>query len=412
MRKKVAIHFVGREAVLIALLIGILSLPAIIGIFWSNSDKTRQQENRTATPFPPLEQLRKSPKAFIGSLDAFLNDRIGFRHDANALYRKAKYYIFRDPPLSNINIGKDGVVFMNSHLIDRINFVFNLLCEQQIDPAPDLTTRMDTTLAAVSRFYEGQGFAVTIAAAPTNVAIYPDKLPLDVDQKYRDACNSYGPKNGLLFRLAEMGRKSGAYRIYYPYELFREHRDEPYFYPKERWHWAGKSAYLFARDLAYQTGMMNTLQLDDPAEVGLVDDDLWMFFGFSRKIKAFRYHYKKFHTTVEAPEWQFSMSSNGGLAHYHTQDALTNKRVLLLANSFGLDLAPHLASVFKDLYYFNLNVIEQPDEENTFEKLTQYTKPDHIYVLFDDAGVIAAPDRLAAFVRLAAKQQALASQSM
>lgn len=409
MRKNVAIHLTGREMVLIALLVGILSLPAIIGVCWSNNSETRRQENRTSTPFPPLEQLRKNPKAFIASLDAFLNDRIGFRHYANTLYRKVKYYVFHDPPLSNINIGKDGLVFMNSHRLDQINFVFNLLCEQQVDPTPVLTTAMDTTLTAVSQFYLSQGYSVTIAAAPTNIAIYPDKLPHEVDSKYREACNSYGPRNGLLFQLADEGRKSGKYQIYYPYELFRKHRDEPYFYPKEKWHWTGKSAYLFARDLAYQTGVLDTLKLDDPAVVDVVDDDLWMFFGFSRAIKAYRYDYGNFHTTVETPMWQFNMSSTGGLVHYQTPNALTSKRGLLLANSFGLDLAPHLASVFKDLYYFNLNVIEQQDEEITFSKITQYTKPDHIYVLFDDAGVIAAPDRLAAFVRLLAKQQEQAS---
>lgn len=412
MRKNVTIQFAGREIVLITLLIGLLSLPAIIGFFWSNSSETRRQENRTSTPFPPLNQVRKNPKAFIVSLDAFLNDRIGFRHYANTLYRKVKYYVFHDPPSSNINIGKDGLVFMNSHRLDRINFVFNLLCEQQVDATLDLTNAMDTTLTAVSRFYEGQGYSVTIAAAPTNIAIYPDKLPREVDQKYRDACNSYGPRNGLLFQLADKGRMSGAYRIYYPYELFRKHRDEPYFYPKEKWHWTGKSAYLYARDLAYQTGIMDTLQLDDPAKVDVVDDDLWMFFGFSRKIKAYRYDYEKFHTTIEAPMWQFSMTSQGGLVHYQTPNALTSKRGLLLANSFGLDLAPHLASVFKDLYYFNLNVIEQSDEEVTFSNIAKHTNPDHIYVLFDDAGVIAAPDRLAAFVRLLAKQKEQVSPAL
>lgn len=120
-----------------------------------------------------------------------------------------RYYIFRDAPLRNITMGKDGFVFMNSHRLDRPDFVFNLLCGQQVAPVPELVTSMYQTFERVSRYYSSKGYDVTFLAAPTNVAIYPDKLPPEVEQKYRDACNAYGKRDTLLFQLGEMGKKRG-----------------------------------------------------------------------------------------------------------------------------------------------------------------------------------------------------------
>lgn len=124
------------------------------------------------------------------------------------------------------------------------------------------------------------------------------------------------------------------------------------------------------------------------------------FFGFSRTIKAYSYPYKTFETKRDWPPWQFGLSGRGGLLHYRTNHALSDKCCLLIGNSFGIELAPHLATAFRDLYYFNLNVLEKKDEELFFSRITNSIKPDRIYILFDDAGIIAAPQRLAAFSRL------------
>lgn len=385
------------EIILISLLTLLLSLPAVIGFGWNSGAALQKQENRKMAPWPPLELLHDEPKTFIKSFEAFLKDRVGFRHFANTLYRKIRYYIFKDAPLHNISIGKDGFVFMNSHRIDKPNFVFDLLCIQQVNPSKELFSSMDQSFTNASHYYTTRGYNTTILAAPTNIAIYPDKLPLRVDRKYRDSCMSYSEENGLIFQLGRRGQDTGDYKLYYPYKQFKSHRDEPYFFPKEKWHWTGRSTYLFARDLAYHTGVLKELKTDDPAVPDFVSDDLRMFFGFERRIKALTYRYERFNTRKEIPDWQFALSRNGGLAHYSTNNALSNKRALLLGNSFGIELAPHLARIFQDFYYFNLNKIQKNEEENFFRTITEHTRPDYIYILFDDAGIVAAPKRLAAF---------------
>ena len=386
---------------LLALLTGFLALPAFIGLVWNDSSSMQKLENRKMAPLPAFALFKKDPARYIKGLDDFLKDRVGGRRLANEAYRELRYYVLKDPPLSNVSIGRDGFVFMNSHRIDRPNFVYHLLCEQQTKPSDTLFKEMDQIFTSISRYYGQRGYPVTITAAPTNVSIYPDKLPLTLDKKYRDLCQAYDNNDALLYQLQRQGRQSGRYTIYYPLALFKQHRDEPYFWPKELFHWSGRSAFLFARDLLVQSGIVDTLKLDDPAEVALVGDDLVMFFGFSRKVKAYKYPYADFQTTVKEPEWITSLSKQKGMLHFTTANGLSQKKGLLISNSFGIELAPHLAKGFSDFYFFNLNHLRPEDASRFFSGIVDKTKPDHIYILFDDAGIIAAPQRLKAFLGLA-----------
>ena len=237
--------------------------------------------------------------------------------------------------------------------------------------------------------------------APTNVAVYPDKLPAKVERKYRDSCRAYPTADHLISRLQRLGREHDRYRLYYPLELFRAHRDEPYFYPKETWHWSGRSAFLFARDLLRASGVVDRLLLDEPTEVDQIGDDLGMFFGFGRTVRARTYPYAGFRTERDQPDWILELCKQGkALWRYRTENALSTKRGLLLSNSFGIELAPHLARGFKEFHFFNLNHLKPDEEHEFFRRIVDFTRPDHIYVLFDDAGSIAAPQRLGAFVQL------------
>ncbi len=393
-------HFGWPARLLIGLLFCLLSLPAALGFVWNEAASSQKLENRRMADLPTLAVFREDPAKYIEALDRYLKDHVGLRRAANQMYRKLRYALLKDPPLPNITIGRDGFVFMNSHRVDQPDFVFDLLCRQQINPDPALRAEMDRTFASVSGYYSARGFKVTIAAAPTNVALYADKLSRTVDRKYRDACQAYPESDHLLAQLERMGRMDGSYTLYYPLALFQAHRDEPYFYPKEKWHWTGRSAYLFARDLLRFSGVVDRLIESDQAEVGVVGDDLSMFFSFPRTIKALTYPYANFETTVRRPPWGPSLTKQSGLLHFATKNGLSAKRGLLISNSFGIDLAPHLAKGFGDFYFFNLNHLRPVEEERFFARIVDKTRPDHIYILFDDAGILAAPKRLEAFLKL------------
>ena len=390
---------------LIALLLCLLSVPAFIGFVWSDVAALQKLENRRMAPFPRLSQFRKSPAQFNAALDRYLKDHVGLRRVANQLYRKLRFYVLKDPPLPNVSIGKDGAVFLNSMRANQPNVAFEVLCKQQVNPDPKLIEEMDRTFASVSGYYANRGYKVTIAAAPTNISLYPDKLPLTVDKKYRDACQAYPASDTLLARLERLGQTEGRYALYYPLKMFRAHRNEPYFYPKETFHWLGRSAYLYARDLLRFSGVVDRLIVDDLVELGDGADDMVMFFGFSRAIKAMSYAYANFMTTVTEPEWGASLTKGGEFQRFTTTNSISGKRGLLFANSFGISLAPHLAKGFSELYSCNLNHVKPEEEKRLFSEIIDLTKPDFIYVLFDEVGMIKAPQRLGAFIELYRKQR-------
>lgn len=404
-------HFGRSSRLLIALLFCLLSLPAFIGFIWSDVVALQNIENRKMASFPRLSLFRKSPAQFNAALDRYLKDHVGLRRVANLLYLKLRFYVLKDPPLPNVSVGKDGAVFLNSMRANQPNVAYEVLCQQQVNPDPELVAEMDHIFASVSGYYASRGRKVTIAAAPTNISLYPDKLPLTVDKTYRDACQAYPESDTLLTRLERLGQTEGRYTLYYPLKLFRAHRDEPYFYPMETFHWLGRSAYLYARDLLRFSGVVDRLIVDDPAELGDGKDDMVMFFGFSRAIKAMNYPYLNFKTTVTEPDWVPSLIKNGGLTRFTTTNSISGKRGLLLANSFGVSLAPHLAKGFSELYSCNLNHVKPEEELRLFSEIIDLTKPDYVYVLLDEVGMIKAPQRLGAFVELAENQQNMSAGS-
>lgn len=391
---------------LLAFLICLLSLPGLTGFIWKDDEAMQKLENRKMATMPTWLVFKENSTTFIKELEKYLKDHVGYRRMANQIFRKIRYYVLKDPPLLNIALGRDGTLFLSSVRVNTPNVAFKELCEQQANPTDDLIQKMDNTFTSVSGYYASRGFKVTIAAAPTNISLYPDRLPRTVDKKYREACLAYPSSNHLLSRLAQLGQLKDRYSLYYPLDLFYQHREEPHFYPKETLHWSGRSAYLFARDLLRFSGVLDRLMIDDFSEPGDGADDMTMFFGFSRKIKVITYPYKKFNTTLTVPEWGQSLSKRGQFLHYTTSNSLSTKRCLLFSNSFGAGLAPHLAKGFKELYLCNLNHVNPEEEKQLFSRITEITKPDYIYVLFDEVGMIKAPERLGTLVELYSNEKA------
>ena len=390
----------GHTPIFIALLVLFLSIPAVVGLILKNQATMKNLENRNMTVFPPYRLFKEKPADYIKGVDDYVKDHVGFRQEANEAYRKLRYYVFKDPPLQNITIGKDGHVFLQSFQVTKKDTVYQVLCEDQSAPTPQLTDSVNNILSHASHYYASRGYKTIFALVPSTPVIYPDKLPLNVDKKYRDACLAYGKNDNLLKQLLRRSAAERKYTLFYPYELFYQHKNEPYFFPKERYHWTGKSTYLFTRTLLKDTGVTETLQLNDPSKVAQVKDDLATFFGFNRPIMGYDYPYANRPTKMQDLEWLSQYSKYGTLIHYTTENSLTQKKALLLGNSFTIDFAPHLARAFHEMDYVNLNVIQQNEIEEVFAKLPEHLHPDYIFFVYDDTHTGELPKSLAAFQKL------------
>lgn len=391
----------GHAPLLIALLVCLLALPTVLGLVHSNAAAIRRQENRRMAVRPPLQMLRSNPQAFIKGLESWMKDGIGLRPLGNTLYRKCRYAILRDPPLPNITLGQDGHIFFNSPNSNPYAY-FKALCLQQGKPGPELVQRLDATFSAASRVFQRQGARVIFAIAPTTLPLYADKLPPSVPLALRQACIAYPNQDFLLARLKRQGAATGRYQVFYPLELFQAYKADANFYPQKNYHWEGKSVYLFTRHLLKACGAVDHLQLDDASRLGRSKVDIAGFFGFVIPIQVYLYPY----AGQPAQEMPDSLLQDFGsrqmLFHTVTDNSLTDRTALLIANSFGTKLQPHLARGFRHLYFLNTNLIPEPGQERTavFATIARMLRPDYVFFVVDDSNVTNLPDWLGGFGEL------------
>lgn len=403
----------GRNATLItnsqslaamALVIGLLALPAILGRYRSNAETIQQLENRRQEAAPPLRLLFDDARQYVQNTEKFLKDTIGFRHRANALYRKTRYVVFNDPPLPNITVGKNGHLFLNGPRPDAPYHYMQLLCGTQGDPPAELLDRLETTFAAASRYFTDRGAKVVFAVVPSTLTLYADKLPLAVPSAYRRACLDYPQKDHALAQLGRRGESTGLYRVFYPYALFTAHKNDAYFYPKERYHCEGKSVYLFTRHLLKESGAVDRLLLDDPSTLTETRNDIGTFFGYALPpVEVWSYAYANRPTETQFARWL--QKAFGGrwdlLIHSFTEASLTPNTALMIGNSFGTSVNPHLAKGFRQLYFLDTNnFTSEQNQAEIFAAVAERIRPDFVYFVFDDKNVTDLPQRLGAFVEL------------
>lgn len=341
----------------------------------------------------------------IKACEAHFKDTAGFRLQANELYRRLRFHIFRDPPLPNVTIGGNGHVFLNSPVPTSPYTYFDSLCVRQGAPSPELIRQLDETLSAATRFFRRRGAEVVFAVAPSTLALYPDRLPRAVPALYRKTCSEYPTSDHLLARLERQSAAAGGYSIFYPYDLFAAHKEEAGFYPRERYHWEGKSVYLFARHLVHAVGAVDALVLDDPATPAPVEDDIAMFFGFSRHIDGYAYAYAgKPSLHQKREDWIRNHTANGMLIRADTSASLSDKHALLIAKSFGVALMPHLARCFRMTHYLDLNFITDEEKPAAFSAIGERLRQDYVFFVFDDQSMVYLPSVLAAFAGLNEKE--------
>lgn len=399
-QKTSAFRLHGQALFFIVVVAGLLALPAFIGWQSGKAPSTRSLENRNMATLPRPQLLRNNAPAYIKEMDAYLKDTVGLRLQANAFYRKLRYYMFHDPPLPNLSIGRDGHTFLNAPRPTRPNAFFESLCLRQGQPSQKEVDVQASTMARITSFFQRQGGHTVFAIAPSTLSLYADKLPLRVPPAYRTACLAYPRQDHLLARLQRRGEETGLYQVFYPYELFNRHKEEYGFYPKQRYHWEGKSAFLFSRHLARACGAVTALALDEPASFGRVPDDIATFFGFARTVEGYSYPYADRASTVRPVSWLGEVSKRGRMSHSLTEKSLSPKTALLIANSFGEALAPHLARCFTNLYFLDLNSIQNDEQKAVFAAVSSRIRPDYVFFVFDDVNAVHIPWRLLGFIEL------------
>ena len=366
------------------ILLVIFSIPAVASFFTDHKERSEWEKRKLAT-LPKLENVETINQYFSG-MDSYINDHIGFALNFNKIYRQMVYYVFQDSPVDNISYGKSGFTYLNSHTTKYINSSFNIVCNN--GSKFHRLKSIEQDLDDIHRHFEQRGYTVSFGIAVTKVALYPEYLPDSTPTKLIEACQKNIENDNLLTRLHD--RSTNEKTFHYPQKELLTLKNDPYFYPKENFHWNGMSAHYFSKGLLTRMG----IEIDDGAydkkHLATVNSDLSQL-GFIRRAKAWRYPYSEYQVKItrKSPELIKQYYKNvRDYSEFDTSNPATDETALVLSNSFGAYTAPHLAPAFKKLYHINVNHMMTKEKARIYGKLIDRLNPDRIIFIFHDDAMI------------------------
>ncbi len=364
----------------------ILLTPLIRGLYFQDSTSRRNYENRNLNKFPEIQGLLHV-KQFFTDLDHFLKDHIAFFITINQCYRKGSFYLFNESPVKNVSVTLDGFVFLNSHNASLHNTVFDRLCRPRTSPEKVDAYLKD--LKILDRVIRSFGHRMIFAVAPSKPSIYADKLPKDLNEKTRSNCLRYMQEENILTLLAKKADEIGII-FHYPQQAFIDARNDQNFYPKENFHWNGKSPHLFSKTLFERLGIEVGFGFEIGSQIVQATADLGML-GFERPIQVWDYPYQKYQLKRESsgPMLEALRPYYERLSEYSQYSCgapLQNKNAIILSNSFGASLAKHLAIGYKTLKHINIFQLQEHEKDRFYQKMLYSGEGmDVIFVLHDDA---------------------------
>jgi len=359
----------------------ILMIPALAA-FFTDHEARSSWENRPLASWSSVREA-ESAKQLFSSLEDYLDDHIGFALALNRIYRQVQFYLFADSPIANVNLGEDDFVFLNAHGVNHPYAQLVQLCE----PRPYQVTRSKKAIETLAHVLAERQIRMTFAVVPSKPVLYPDRLPDTVPRHIREACLGLNPEDNIPGQLVQRLR-AAPLQVYYPVETMIALRDEKEFYPPQNFHANSMINHVFAQGLLLELGIEPGNQYSDGAHLTKIKADMTML-GFEREATAWSYPYFAYQVEkqFQEPQWVLKTYERAqDFFTYTTGNPASGRTAILLSNSFGAYIAPHLAPGFKTLYHINLVNLRAGEARPFFEDLIAKTRPTEvIYLLHDGA---------------------------
>jgi hypothetical protein len=369
---------------LILLAVGFLLLtPSIAGFFTDHESRSRWEKRELAKLDQAL--LAERPKEIFSALDAFIDDHIGFARSMNKFYRQLQFYLFGDSPIPNVSVDGNGFVFVNAFSTNNPHLRFEKTCR----PTPESVANARHNIERMFKATDSAELTLTYAVVPSKPLLYADRLPKTVPVAIRKSCRSLAREQSLAGQLASTFRHR-PYQFHFPLAEMIKHRQEPAFYPPENFHANSLLNHLFADSLLRTMGIDPGPAFSEGAELQAIRADITML-GFKREALAWTYPYSSYQVDSQRrqPQWirtYFKSARDFGL--FETTKPASDRVALVLSNSFGKYLSPHIAPGFRKLHHISLNDIKLKEIQKGLSAVLARLKPSDLIILVHDGGVM------------------------
>ncbi len=361
----------------------LLAIPAMVSWLTDHAARSRW-ENRPLVEFPAPFAGEKDTR-FFDELDRYLNDHFGFALELNRLHRKLLFYVFRDSPSPDVSLGKDGYVFVTSFKSQPFS-VLETLCVRGMDSevaaiSADAWTQI---LQHFARAHEH----VALLIVPSKPTLYPEKLTLAVPRRYRERCAQYEQDNSVSEAIVRSAQDIGLIAIY-PYKEFLRQKYDGNFYPRENFHYTGKSAHWLGREALNRLGIAVNRDYEQNVLGTTITYDIMNLLGFTRELELTTYPYAAFRlrtepgTPVHIRDY-FERAQQFGVIT--SENPLSDRTALVIGNSFTTFTADHLAPGYRSLTYIMINDLRKEEYVRFFTELIPRIGADDLIFVYNDNG--------------------------
>lgn len=352
----------------VAVFLLLFIMPSIIYFFFGDFFDRASSEQRSTAEKPTfsLESIADYPKAY----EAYYNDHVPFRTQMIEANSILDYFLFKQSPVSKVIIGKDGWLFYNPAGTDGDPVADfngeNLYSLEQLQAmAENLISTRDALQA------DGKEFVIYIA--PNKECIYgTDYFPSEF---VRDG--SYTRADQVVAYLSE---NTDLTIVYPKAELLRMIEKYPQynFYYKTDTHWNELGAYVGARELLRALDVsIPQLNAVEISQISPFSGDLANMMGLSDYIKYdSSYSVTGYSKIPNAPD---VCITEGGNIHTFTTNNANPKSVMIIRDSFSLNMMSYIAPQFNSCSFVHRakytpeSLTQIPSDIVVFQVVERYT---------------------------------------
>ena len=391
----------------------VFSIPAVCG--WPDrNDNT--SENRNLAPFPAKPHDWAGIKQYPAQLDLWVNDHLGLRSQLVKLNSQLRYQLLRQLPTQQAIIGKHGRLFLVTHNAAEMTYpAVALPCGYQSGPH-DPDAHRQAVVKQLNLFGQSMDqhrIAARLLIAPSSPMVHNDDLPdwlqqlcarqaPSVEQAFAatDSASPATPAAGSSATqqagkpvLSPIARSAS----FYPLQAMREAKATQSVYPPGWFHWGGNGARLaawlsvehFWQVDATRSLPLATVNERQPSDIGHLFPGVQLD-SMVEMIDFARSGVSRCVGPGCFPELPL-LDTLWGSARYRNPQAWPG-RLVLLTDSFGLNIAPWYARYFQDVMQVSTNDIARlsPAERAQMRQLLLPEGPGHFALFIYHDGAIFA----------------------
>ena len=344
----------------------------------------KAKENRLFAQLPQLPDNRESLLLWSSRFDDYLADSFGFRRVLIRSANKLRFYLFNQLPMKNITKGQNDFIYLNSHSKKRPDVLMKFICAVN-EPSEKVQSKTIQSLQNFVNKYQQSTFKFNMLIVPLKAQIYPENLPA----REKEWCVNEQPN--WFDKILNPSLTNGKEDIVYPLALFKSWKMEFPVYLSNHFHWHGELPYRMADHLMTSLWEI-TPDLFPEAKKTEVKSDLSHFLdGLEFMAQSSSYDYSPFKIEVCK-----GRSCNKNLKkiyqriyqfNYKRKTVESNKRLVILSDSFGPLIGKHFIRGFDEVNVINLNNLAEGEKLQFFQQVFAITKPTHVLFLVNAGGL-------------------------